>query len=151
MKKTLLLCSVILLSNSFAKESLQPQQIYAKKCAMCHHIDKGDIPKSETVAPPLNTAMKNVMIGIDLIEEPTNDQKWAARTVEYLKDYFINPNQNKSYCEAISFNKFGTMPSMKGFMSEKQIEIISHWLVQNHRIKKDAKENYLNQYGDIIK
>lgn len=149
--KSIIVASLLLSSSLVAQELTSPEQIYIKKCAMCHSIDKGDLPKGESVAPPLNTAMKNVMIGIDLIEEPENVAKLNSRTIEYLKDYFFNPAQSKSYCEDVSFKKFGTMPSMKGFMTDQQLNVLVPWLVENHKITKDANDDYIDQHGDKIK
>jgi ribosomal protein S18 len=148
--KKIFLSFALLSSSIFAQEVLDPELIYAKKCAMCHIVDASD-SNGPKVAPPLNTAMKNVMIGIDVIEEPENDEKWVARTKEYLIDYFKKPLRSKSYCEDISFEKFGTMPSMIGWMTDKQIEIISNYITENNRITKDEKEDYVNQNGIPIK
>lgn len=147
--KVLTTSLIIALTSStlLSKELKNPELIFAKKCVVCHNLTK---PKDKTLrkeiaAPPIKIVMKNLMIGIDAIEEPANKQELNTMTIEFIKDYLFVPTRDKAYCEDISFQKFGMMPSMKGFLTKNEAAIVAPWVVEKFAPKKDKNGNYVTK------
>ncbi len=118
---------------TFAADSSPAKKIYQKKCAMCHNIEAPEsiAQRDAMVAPYLRLALRSVYIGVDALEEPKTKAEHKKLTLEFLKDYMINPHRDKSYCEDIIFEKYQTMPSMKGFISEQQLESVLSYIYDN--------------------
>ncbi|MEA2018340.1 MAG: c-type cytochrome [Campylobacterota bacterium] len=128
-----------------AKGMNSPQKIFQKKCNMCHNLTKpkNKQEKMKMTAPPISIAMRSVIIGVDAIEGPVSDSELRELSIEFLTDYLKEPSQEKGYCEDMSYKKFGTMPSMKGFMTDKQIDTVVPWVIDNFSPKKDANGKYI--------
>lgn len=108
----------------WAKPPVTPEEIYQKKCAMCHNTygpESYDELKA-MVAPPITTAMKSVTIGTDAIEEPQTKEALRELTIAFIKDYMFYPSKEKAFCEEIVFKNFNTMPSLKGFITQEQLD-----------------------------
>jgi cytochrome c len=121
-----------------AKEHKTALDIYAKKCAMCHNTDGPETyeEKKAMVAPPMLLAMKSVTIGVDAIEEPKNKKQLRLLVIDFLKDYVMEPHRDKSFCEDIMFKRFGVMPSLKGFISKEQLDIVIPYVYDTFAPKK---------------
>lgn len=141
---TSVLLTTIVTTSLQAKEIKNPEMIFAKKCEICHHLTKphNKEMKKKMAAPPIRIVMKNLMIGIDAIEEPVNKKELDSMTIAFIEDYLFAPSREKSYCEDISFKKFGMMPSMTGFLTKNQAAIVAPWVVENFAPIKDAKGEY---------
>lgn len=127
-----------------AKGMQSPQKIFTKKCQMCHAMSKpkNKHEKMRMAAPPMAVAMRGVVIGVDAIEDPANEKELRTLSIEFLKDYLMNPTRDKGYCEDMSYRKFGMMPSLKGFVNKKQLDIVVPWVFDNFAPKKDANGKY---------
>jgi len=139
------LITAVICSNTYAKELTNPDMIFAKKCQICHNLAK---PKSKELkkrmaAPPIGIVIKNLMIGIDAVEEPANKQELDNLTIAFIKDYLFKPTREKAYCEDISFQKFGMMPSLTGFLTQNEAAIIAPWVVKKYAPKKDKNGKYI--------
>lgn len=130
---------LLLISFSFGKNIQEPQTIYLKKCQMCHALDYPDSveEKKAMVAPNILTIMKNISIGVDAIEEPKTKEELRTLVIEFMADYIYYPSADKSYCEDIVFKKFDYMPSLKGFISPKELNIVLPWVYDNFTPKED--------------
>lgn len=126
MKKVLILLCFIFLGFSFAQKPMNAPQIFQKKCAMCHNIHgpQTDEEKKAMVAPPITIAMKSVTIGTDAIEEPKTKEALRELTITFVKDYVMEPHEDKAYCEDTVFKRFNTMPSLKGFITQEQLDLV---------------------------
>jgi len=94
------------------------------------------------VAPPIAVAVRSVVIGVDAIEGPVNNTELRALSIEFLKDYINEPTREKGYCEDMSYNKFGKMPSLKGFIKKSELDIVVPWVIDNFSPTKDKNGNY---------
>ncbi len=142
MKKSIILSLCILGSVAIAKEPRSPELIFQKKCAMCHTIGKPENKqaKKKMVAPPIDVAMKGVVITIDAIDGPFKDDELRKESIAFLKDYLINPTSDKTNCEDIVVKKFGMMPSLKGFISKDELNRVVPWVYDTFRpIKINGK------------
>lgn len=132
MSRLLLILSVFALSL-VAKEYKDPSLIFAKKCQMCHALrgPQNDMEKRLTAAPNMPLAMKSVSVGIDAIEEPKDKATLRKLVIAHIEEYIFNPGQDKSYCEQIIFDKFKTMPTLKGFISQNEAKLVAPWIYDN--------------------
>ena len=124
---------VTFFSFVFSNNLTEPQTIYLKKCQMCHALDYPDSveEKNASAAPNILTVMKNISKGIDAIEEPKTKEELKILVVEFMKDYIYNPSPKKSYCEDSVFKRYDYMPSLKGFISEDELDIVLPWVYDN--------------------
>ncbi len=132
----------ILSVAGFSKESRSPELIFQKKCAMCHTIGKPKNKqfKKRMVAPPVDVAMKGVVVTIDAVEGPFKDDELKKESIMFLKDYLFNPSREKTNCEDIVVEKFGMMPSLKGFISQEELDIVVPWVYDKFKpLKTNGK------------
>ena len=128
-----------------AKGMNSPEKIFLKKCQVCHNLTKpkNKQEKMRMAAPPIYIAMRSVIIGVDAIEGPVSDKELRELSIEFLTDYLKEPSQEKGYCEDISYKRFGTMPSLKGFMTDNQIDTVVPWVIDTFSPKKDKNGKYV--------
>ena len=121
-----------------AKELRTAQKIYEKKCAMCHTVGKpkNKEDKKRMVAPPIDVAMKGVVITIDAVDGPFKDDELREESIAFLKDYLYYPESDKTNCEDMVVKKFGMMPSLKGFISEQELDKVVPWVYDTFKPKK---------------
>ena len=140
MKKvfTLLIFTAFGLNTLLAKEIRSAEVLFEKKCAMCHTVlkPKNKIAKKRMVAPPITKAMKSVVITIDALEGPLKDDELKKETLVFLQDYIYHPSAKKADCEGSVIKKFGVMPSLKGFISQKELDVLLPWVYENFKPKK---------------
>lgn len=130
---------IALFSFVFSSDLTEPQTIYLKKCQMCHALDYPNSveEKNAMAAPNILTVMKNISKGIDAIEEPKTKEELKILVVDFMKDYIYNPVPSKSYCEDSVFKRYDYMPSLKGFISEEELDIVLPWVYDNFTPKGD--------------
>jgi hypothetical protein len=126
-------------SFTFANNLTDPQTIYQKKCQMCHALDYPETleEKNAQVGPNMRMVMRNIGIGIEAIEEPKDKKELRKIVIAFMNDYIFNPTPQKSYCEEIIFKHFDYMPSLKGFISKKEAEIVVPWIYDTFTPKED--------------
>jgi len=131
-KKTLLIYAMVssISINIYANNINDGAKIFEKKCAMCHLVGKpvNKMDKESRVAPPIDMAMKSVVVTIDAVDGPFSDQQLKEETIKFLKDYVYAPSIDKTNCEDKVIKKFGTMPSLKGFITPKELDIVLPWI-----------------------
>lgn len=127
------------ISFAFSNNLTEPQTIYLKKCQMCHALNypytKEEI--KATPAPNILTVMKNISKGIDAIEEPKTKEELKTLVIDFMRDYVYNPKPNKGYCEDIVYKNYDYMPSLKGFISEKELDIVLPWIYDSFTPKDE--------------
>jgi mono/diheme cytochrome c family protein len=119
MKKTLLLLSAVT-AIAFAGNG---EVLVKKHCASCHMLEKPKPEQIPTLSAPAFDAvifhLKDAIKGEDAQEE-------------FIVDYVQNPAASKSVCESNKVAKFGVMPSMKGKVSEDELEEIAEYLLEKY-------------------
>lgn len=144
-KKTILLFlfSIISLYGSEGKE------VYQQKCASCHEsfipmekLMENFMEKNNTMlqlkAPTLNQLSFRLK---QQIGDPKGDEDMHRMEVgAFIADYLNNPDKQKSVCLPDVIKYFETMPSMKGQLSEDEIEAVSEFLYEyeNELIKEKS-------------
>ncbi len=104
--------------------------LFAKKCQMCHIPSSPKTMKEYDAmsAPAMNYTIKNLVWGMDSEHENLDDKGLKKVSVEFMKDYLFAPDRKKTNCEDISFDKFGVMPNLKGFITEEELDVLLPWV-----------------------
>ncbi|NEW61275.1 cytochrome c [Sulfurovum sp. bin170] len=94
--------------------------LFASKCAACHSTTR---PKdmSKVIAPALMGVMRHLKM----------DYPNKAEAVAFIKDFTLNPTKEKAICMPQKIERFGLMPSQKGNVNEKELEVIASWMFDN--------------------
>jgi hypothetical protein len=97
------------------------------KCVSCHSLN---VPSPESIptltAPPFHSVLFH-------IKEAINDKKAQEK---FIVNFALNPNVTKSVCESNQVQKFGLMPSQKGLVTEKELELIAEHLTETYPSKE---------------
>ncbi len=113
------------------------EKIYEQKCASCHqaYISMGDLKenfveynntKLKLKGPTINQLSFRLKQNIG---DPKGDQEFHLMEVsEFIKSYVYNPDKQNSICMDEVIEAFDVMPSMKGEISEEELESVSEWI-----------------------
>jgi len=124
------------------------ETIYKNKCASCH---KDFIPVSvlkENFVEFNNTKLKLKGPTLNQISfrlkqnigDPKGDEDIHLMEVsEFIKEYIYNPDREKSVCIKEVLRAFDTMPSMKGKISEDDLEEVAEYIY--HFDKNSLEKN----------
>lgn len=117
MKKSIVLLSLTT-SLLFATSGAE---LTKAKCASCHMLTTPTPDMIPTMKAP---AMDAVMYHINLVMNKPEETK------AFIMDYVINPDAAKSVCESNKVQSFGVMPSLKGKVSQKDLETITEYVME---------------------
>jgi hypothetical protein len=95
-------------------------KLFQAKCAMCHSTSR-PTDMSKVVAPALMGVMRHVKM-----KYPEKD-----KAIAFMKDYVLNPSADKAVCMPQKIKRFGLMPSQKGSVTEKELDVILPWMFDN--------------------
>ena len=119
MKRTLLFLTAATVAI-FAGEG---EVLVKQHCASCHMLKKPEPEQLPTLKAPAFDAvifhLKDAIKGEDAQEK-------------FIIDYVLNPSASKSVCESNKVAKFGVMPSLKGKVTEEDLEDIAEYLLENY-------------------
>lgn len=113
------------------------EAIYVQHCAACHqrYVDKEILAKNfmemnntllDLKAPTVNQLAFRLK---QRIGDPEGDREFhLMEVVEFVKDYVFFPDKQKSVCLPEVIRNFDTMPSMKGEISEEELETVTEWI-----------------------
>lgn len=130
MKKALL--TIFILTSTLL--AVDGYEVYKNNCKKCHieMISKSEVMKNfdKLKAPPMVEVSGRLKENI----KTTDDEDDVNRHlfILFVKDYILNPNLDNSMCHAGALEKFGTMPSLKGKISEKEAEAVAIWLFDRY-------------------
>jgi hypothetical protein len=145
MKKLVLTVGIVglVVQTLQAKEVRTAPVLFEKKCQMCHSatLPKTDSERKKMVSPPMAVVMKNTVMGIEAeLDAGATDADIRKITIPFMKEYLYYPDRKKSNCEDISFDRFGTMPSLKGFITEEELDVVLPWVYDSFKpIKVNGK------------
>jgi len=112
--------------------NIDGENIFKAKCASCHikMIKKSAVTKEalkKLKAPPMVEVSNQLKNNIKIVED-IEDEIHRAVVIAFIKDYVIYPDLDKSMCQAMALEKFGTMPSLKGKLSEAELNTVAEWV-----------------------
>ncbi len=129
--KKLLLTSLLLGSTLFANEGYD---VFKKTCAACHveMMTKQEVMKNlaSMKAPPMVEVSSRLKENIKTTDE--EDEVDRHLFILFVKDYIINPNLDFSMCNPGALERFGTMPSQKEKITEKEAQSVAEWLYDRY-------------------
>ncbi len=118
--KILLTLSTILALSSTLEASDKAKELFMAKCSACHSTTRPTDMKN-VVAPALMGVMRHLKM-----EYPKKSE-----AVAFIKDYVLNPSLKKAICMPKKIERFGLMPSQKGSVSKKELDVIGAWMFDN--------------------
>ena len=139
MKKLGLILLMVGVSLVAAEQKVDGEKVFEKVCASCHikMITKEETKKIfDTVkAPPMVEVSNQLKNNIKIVDD-IDDDIHRAVVIAFIKDYVIYPHMDKAMCEAMALEKFDLMPSLKGKMSEEELNAVAAWVYDFYVGKK---------------
>ena len=115
------------------------EKVFEKACASCHikMITKSELMKvMKTVkAPPMIEVSSQLKNNIKIVED-IDDEIHRAVVISFIKDYILYPDLDKSMCTGAALDRFGLMPSLKGKLSEEELNAVAVWVYDYYVDKK---------------
>jgi hypothetical protein len=109
-------------------------EVYKKNCQTCHveMMQKSEALKnlSKLKAPPMVEVSNRLKENIIIKDEEEEIHRHLF--ILFVKDYIVNPKIDNSMCHVGALEKFGTMPSLKGKISEKDRQAVAEWLYDRY-------------------
>jgi thioredoxin-related protein len=137
------------------------EDIFKSKCSSCHseyvpfeqlieNFEKHDNKLLNLKAPTLNQMSFRLKTNIG---DPKGDEEiHLMEVVEFITDYSINPDKSKTVCLNEVIKHFDTMPSLKGKISEDELEAVGEYIYyanQNREVSDELKwQNVSNVKND---
>ncbi len=122
-----------------AESKVDGEKVFEKDCASCHikMITKPELMKvMKTVkAPPMIEVSSQLKNNIKIVED-IDDEIHRAVVIAFIKDYVDYPHLDKSMCTGAALDRFGLMPSLKGKLSEEELNAVAAWVYDYYVDKK---------------
>jgi len=127
----ILLATSLLLTSLFATDGYE---VYQKNCKVCHvemmtheyalkHLN-------ELVAPPMVEVSGRLKENIKTTDDEDDVNRYLF--ILFVKDYIVHPNLDNSMCNSGAIEKFGTMPSLQGKLTEDEKQAVAEWLYDRY-------------------
>jgi len=114
------------------KSLLDGELLIEQKCARCHNLDMPPKSYENEVAP----SMMAVTFHLKDFINSNDPSEHEGKIVAFIKDYVIEPNREKSFCDKASLDSYGVMPSQKGKVTEDELEAIAHYMYETYDNQK---------------
>ncbi|QOP43408.1 c-type cytochrome [Sulfurimonas sediminis] len=111
--------------------NLNGKQLLEQKCSKCHNIDLPPKTFQDEKAPPMMAVAFHIK---DFIKASSESDK-IPKSIEFVKDYVINPSASKSFCDKKSLQEYGVMPSQKGKVTEDELQAIAEYMFSHFTLK----------------
>ena len=126
--------SLILCASSLFAQNADGYRVYKEKCASCHIeiMSKTDALHNlkNLKAPPMIEVSGRLKENI----KTTDDEEDVNRHlfILFVKDYIVEPQLDNSMCHVGALERFGTMLSLKGKISEEEKQAVAEWLYDRY-------------------
>lgn len=148
MKKLSLLVLLLFFNacdNSTPPKILDGKMLIEQKCSSCHNLDLPPKTFKDEIAPPMMAVSFHIINFI----QTNNESEKVPKAIEFVKDYVINPDISKSFCDKQSLESYGLMPSQKGNVTSDELEAIAKYMfihfTQENLSKAQETENRLRE------
>ncbi len=122
-----------------AEQKIDGEKVFDKACASCHikMISSTETKKifKTLKAPPMVEVSGQLKKNIKIIDD-IDDEIHRAVVIAFIKDYVIYPHLDKSMCQAMALERFDLMPSLKGKLSEDELNAVAAWVYDFYVGKK---------------
>lgn len=127
----ILLASLLFSSTLFANEGYE---VYKKNCQSCH-VEMMSVKEvmanlSKMKAPPMVEVSARLKENIKTTDEEDDVDRHLF--ILFVKDYIMHPNLDFSMCHTGALERFGTMPSMKNKITQKEANAVAIWLYDRY-------------------
>ena len=96
--------------------------------------------------------MMSIAFHIVSFMDTSNQADKISKAVEFTKDYVINPNIKKSFCDKKSIDRYGIMPSQKGKVTTDEVEAIAKYMFEYYTpIKLQKIQKAIEQFESLPK
>ena len=119
---------ILISFNTVVLASDKGEELFTQKCAVCHVMQRVQ-SKADMVAPPAKGLM------FHMSEDIGSDEKILA----HIKSFTINPTKDKAICRSV--RRFGLMPSQRENITDEELDIVAHWMVDNLKMTQDEYNN----------
>ncbi len=148
---------LLLGSFLFANEG---KALFAKYCASCHmpfipmlKLKENFLDYNNTLlklkAPTLNQLSYRLK---QRIGDPKGDEELHRMEVTaFMSDYVYYPSKDKSVCLEEVLSQFKTMPSLKGKVTEEELEVIGNYLYNFDTEIIKSKGLHFEGFNDALK
>ncbi len=142
----IVLCVLLCAGALFGSEG---QEVYEKKCLSCHKEFISMSKLKENFLDYNNTLLKLTAPTINQLSyrlkqrigDPKGDNDMHRMEVAaFISDYVLNPDREKSLCLPDVMQHFKTMPSLKGKITDDELEEVSTYIY-------DAEKKILKEKG----
>jgi len=125
-------CSILLMSiNLIAADGYQ---VYQNQCQKCHVeiMERSEVLKHfKTLKAPPMLEVSNRLKENVVIKDEDSDVKRRV-IIAFIKDYIEHPSVQYSMCHPMALERFGTMPSLKGKLSEEEKQAVAEWVYDRY-------------------
>ncbi len=115
--------------------NLDGKKLLEKKCSACHNLDLPPKTFTDEKAPPMMAVAFHIK---DFIKAGSESDK-IPKAIDFVKDYVVNPNASKSFCDKKSLESYGVMPSQKGKVTQNELEAIAEYMFEHYTLKNLTK------------
>jgi len=122
-------------TDNTVTKSLDGEVLIEEKCAKCHNLDMPPKSYENEIAPSIMAVTFHLK---DFIKS-NNPSEHEMKIVNFIKDYVIEPNRDKSFCDKASLDSYGVMPSQKGKVSQEELAAIAHYMYATYDNQKMLK------------
>lgn len=120
--------------SSLLAQNIDGYKVYKEKCASCHVevMSKTDALHNfkNLKAPPMIEVSGRLKENIQTTDEEDDVNRYLF--ILFVKDYIVNPQLDNSMCNSGAIEHFGTMPSLKGKISEEEKQAVAEWLYDRY-------------------
>ncbi len=117
MKNKIMIIASIMAISSNELSAQTGEELFNNKCSFCHSTSR-PADMSKVTAPAIMGVMRHIKMSY-----PDKD-----KAISFMKDYILNPSMDKAICMPQKIKRFGVMPSQKGLVTEKELDIILPWI-----------------------
>jgi hypothetical protein len=132
-------CLLVVSSLSLNGAPLRDAQtLYQVKCQMCHlpQSPKSKEAYNKMSGPSMNYVIKNLVWGMESEHDDIKPEELKKVSIEFMKDYIFAPDRKKTNCEDVSFDKFGVMPNLKGYITDEELDLVLPWIYDKFKPHK---------------
>lgn len=132
MKNSYLLIATLFIFLGCAEEKpkakLDGAELLTKKCSSCHNLDMPPKNYEDEIAP----SMMAITFHLKDFIKPDNPSEHQAKIVSFVQDYVIEPTVEKSFCDKVSLESYGLMPSQKGKVTKDELRAIARYMYKRY-------------------
>ena len=117
------------------ESSSQPSEgelLFDNKCNVCHIKTKPTPKEIKTLsAPPISCVARQIKK--DFSDKDIEDAK------TFILNYVFFPDITKAHCDTLRLKSFGAMPSLKGSVTEDELDLIADYILENYPLTEKEK------------